>query len=1008
MSEPKKTDFDKTSGSQYQEIALSGTNVLEEVFSISTENFFLLAAEKLANIVEVKYLLITECCNLPASRVRSLAFWADSSPRENITYLLENTPCNEVMEGNEVHYRDGIQQKFPLDQDLVDLDAIGYLGIPIYGEKGNVIGHIAALDTKPIEISNWKVPILRTFANRCSIELDRMQAKHMVDALTAGYHLPNGRDFFQQLTKVIADELDVDFAVIGRFIELPERKIDSLAIYNRGKHLDSMAYSLANSPCETVVGKRSEAYPSGVQEIFPEFSLLKTLDIEGYVGTPLFDSTNKSIGLMAVLNQNPLDHPEKIKSILEIFGIRASLEIERSKNEENIRYYDAIFSTTDDLLSFVDKNYIYRAVNLSYTRKFGIPVDEITGLSVADLHGEEVFFQHIKDNLDESLKGNSVTSEFSRPGPDGQLIYIQGQHNPFYDINGEIVGVVVAARDITILKAIQGELANSKKQLQSLYDDTPSMFFTINNQGVIVSVNAFGAEKLGYEVAQLLGKPFQDLVLDEDKEVVERHLENCFSQPDKVLSWELRKLHRNGEVIWAKESARVVDTQTTEKQLFIVSEDISEKHKLSMELSHQATHDALTQLINRPEFEYQLQNLLDQDGSEHALCYMDLDQFKIINDACGHLAGDELLKGLARLLRLKIRTSDILARLGGDEFGILMKDCAITDATQTASSLLKTVTDFEFIWQGKKYQIGVSIGVVAINSRVGSLNEVMRRVDAACYMAKDYGRNRVHVYREDDVDIERHQGEMNWVGRIREAIDCNNFALYAQKIININEAHGSQSCCELLIRLIENGKLVLPGAFLPAAERFNLSIEIDQWVVSSAIDWLVKEQANQKEPSYCSINLSGISLGSADFLEFVMEKLSESGIPCHVICFEITETAAVANLASAIQFIDTVKSLGCSFSLDDFGSGVSSFGYLKNLPVDYVKIDGAFVKDIHRDPIDYAMVRSINEIAHVMGKKTIAEFVENNEVLEKLKEIGVDYAQGYFIGKPKKLIEPPD
>jgi len=1003
MSDLLKTDFEKTSDDQCQETSLSGINFVEEVFAISGENFFLAAAEKLANTLGVKYLIITECCDLPASRVRSLAFWEDSTAQDNITYLLENTPCQQVMEGDEIHYQDGIQEKFPLDQDLVNLDAIGYLGIPIFSEDKAIVGHIAALDIKPIELSDWKTAFLRVFAKRCSIEQERKRAKHTVNALTAGYHLPSGKDFFQQLTKVMADELNVDFAVMGKFVEIPEHHIESLAIYNRGAFLDTMTYSLANSPCETVVGKQSEAYPSGVQEVFPKFDLLKSLGADGYIGAPLFDSSNRSIGLLAVLNQKPLNHPEEMKSILEVFATRASLELERSRNEENIRYYDAIFSTTEDLLSFVDKNYIYRAVNQSYARKFALPINEIIGKSVVELHGKEAFFKVIKKNLDESFSGKSVISEFSRPGPDGELIYIQGQHNPFFDTNGDIIGVVVAARDITNLKNIQGELANSKRKLQSLYDDTPSMFFTINTEGEIISINAYGAEKLGYRVNELLGKSFQDLVLNEDRPVIDSQLSRCFSSPEEVLSWELRKVHRDGDIIWAKESARVVFNDSGENQLFIVSEDISEKHKLSLELTHQATHDSLTQLINRSEFEYQLQELLNHGESEHALCYLDLDQFKIINDACGHLAGDDLLKSIAKLLKLKTRNSDMLARLGGDEFGVLMKDCPIDRATLTANNLQKLIADYQFIWKGKKFQVGVSIGVVAINDTVGSLNEAMRRVDAACYMAKDYGRNRVHVYSVDDADIERHQGEMNWVGRIQEAIDQNKFSIYAQNITNIKDAHGSQSCCELLIRLNENKKVILPGAFLPAAERFNLSTKIDKWVVSAAIDWIAMKQSIHNELAYCSINLSGLSLGDDEFLEFLMDKLSLSGIPCHVICFEITETAAVANLASAIHFIEQVKSLGCSFSLDDFGSGVSSFGYLKNLPVDYVKIDGTFVKDIHDDPIDFAMVRSINEIAHVMGKKTIAEFVESKEILQKLNEIGVDYAQGYFIGKPEKL-----
>lgn len=975
---------------------------MREALLIPSEGFFQIAVEKLASILGVKYVFIAECCDEPATRVRTLAFWNNDQVISNINYSLKHTPCEIVMAGNTCYYPDNIQKHFPKDQDLVDLNASGYIATPIFGEDNIIAGHIVAMDPNPIDIDTSRLEVLKGFAIRASREIEQTRVESMIDALTTGYHLPIGGDFFQQLTKITADILNVDFAVMGKFDGFQENKIDALAIYHRGEFLDPMTYSLDNSPCATVIGKQSEIYATAVQSIFPDFALLKTLGVDGYAGTPLFDSASQPIGLLAVLNKNPLANSKKIKTILEIFGVRASLELERSSHEERIRYYDGILSTTDDLMAFVDKNYIYKAVSESYSTVFGKPINEIIGKSVIDLHGEESFNKEMKHSLDMSLKGQTMSAEFWRQAGDGTDICIFGQHKPFHNVEGEIVGIVVAARDITKLKQTQYDLAKSEQRLQSLYDDTPSTFFTIDTNAIIVSVNDYGAKEYGYERDQLLGRSFQDLMLVEDRSVVDEQIAACFAEPERVFSWELRKLRKSGRVIWAKESARVVTNQNNEKELFIVSEDITERRQLAKELSYQATHDSLTQLLNRAEFERRLTLSLSTDGANHALCYLDLDQFKIINDTCGHLAGDALLKNIAQYLKRKVSGDDVLARLGGDEFGILMKRCSLEQAAKSAEDIRQFIEDYQFIWEDRKYSVGVSIGIVAIDSKEQSLDSIMGQVDVACYFAKDYGRNRVHVYDEYDADIERYRGEMGWVSRIREAIEHDKFELYSQKIININSPHGNQTCCELLIRLIEDNHVILPGAFLPAAERFDLATKIDTWVVSTAIDWLVQQQ-NSQELSYCSINLSGHSLSDDDFLDFLLLKLDASNIQCHTICFEITETAAVANLSSAIHFIEQVKAKGCSFALDDFGSGVSSFTYLKNLPVDFVKIDGSFVKDIADDPIDCAMVRSINEIAQLMGKKTIAEFVENDRILEQLRIIGVDYAQGFGIGKPTRL-----
>jgi diguanylate cyclase (GGDEF)-like protein len=443
------------------------------------------------------------------------------------------------------------------------------------------------------------------------------------------------------------------------------------------------------------------------------------------------------------------------------------------------------------------------------------------------------------------------------------------------------------------------------------------------------------------------------------------------------------------------------------RRVFAAVEDITEARALSQQLRFQAAHDALTGLVNRREFENRLERALKsaEDGrSQHALCYLDLDQFKIINDTCGHVASDELLGRLGRVLAQQVRRQDTLARLGGDEFGVLLENCSMHVAERVANALRRGIEDFRFAWDGQVFGIGVSIGVVSIEGRGQTVSSILSAADAACYAAKDRGRNRIHIYREGDVDLARRHGEMRWVTRIQTALEENRFELARQPIVSLSTASGSDTHYELLVRMRdEDGNLVLPEAFLPAAERYNLSVRLDRWVIREAFRLLTLDPDHLERLFLCSINLSGVSLADEDFLIFVTTELASTGLPPDKICFEITETAAIANLPGAMRFIEVLRRIGCRFALDDFGSGLSSFAYLKSLPVDFLKIDGVFVKDIVEDPIDRELVRSINEIGHVMGKRTIAEFVESDEILAVLSGIGVDYAQGFELGKPELL-----
>ena len=563
--------------------------------------------------------------------------------------------------------------------------------------------------------------------------------------------------------------------------------------------------------------------------------------------------------------------------------------------------------------------------------------------------------------------------------------------------------------EVAAHKQTHEKLRASSELDLSLRDSMPVMFFHIDAEGVILTANQFCAEQIGYRVCDLTEMSFFMLHSDADKATVRAHLAACFRYPQQLHRWEIARKRKDGSMVWVREAARVVN-HTDVPSVLIVSEDISDARTLSEQLSFQATHDSLTGLVSRGEFEGCLQRALSRvwaSGGNHALCYLDLDQFKVINDTCGHFAGDELLRQLAALLSEHLRKNDTLARLGGDEFGVLLENCSLESATVFADTLRQVVEDMRFHWEGKTFSVGISVGVVSVNENSDGMAALLSAADSACYAAKEQGRNRVHVYDEEDATLAKRHGEMQWVSHIQSALEEHRFQLSEQLIVPVDPSVEEGEHYELLVRMLdEDGQLIPPGAFLPAAERYNLSTSIDRWVVAEALRVMVADTGRLERLSACAINLSAHSFSDKGFYDFVVDLFEKTNVPPHKICFEVTETAAIANLSVATQFIVRLKGLGCHFSLDDFGSGFSSFAYLKALPVDYIKIDGIFVKDIDSDPIDYAMVRSINDVGHVMGKKTIAEFVENDAILARLREIGVDYAQGYGIAKPKPIIVP--
>lgn len=553
----------------------------------------------------------------------------------------------------------------------------------------------------------------------------------------------------------------------------------------------------------------------------------------------------------------------------------------------------------------------------------------------------------------------------------------------------------------------EAALATEKERVQITLTSIGDAVLTVDNTGHIDYMNPAAETLTGWAKENASGLALSQLLpcTDADTGEPEQHeqpLERLLAA-DAPSPCEL--IRADGSVVTVTLVAAPIHNQQALRGLVLVLHDMTREHQYIANLSWQASHDALTGLLNRREFDRRLslslERLKHQPG-EHALMYLDLDQFKVVNDTCGHAAGDQLLRQVSSELQNCLRDNDTLARLGGDEFGVLLENCPAAISAQLAESLRQAVQTLRFSWSGRSFNVSVSIGLVGLADTHINLEEALRAADVACYMAKEKGRNRIQVYHPDDSELSLRYGEMAWAQRIHQALKEQRFVLYAQEIMATHAHQEPGIHIELLLRLRdENGQLVTPSFFLPAAERYGLMPLIDHWVVENALSIIIeRHQAGLPAIDTCAINLSGSTIGDDNFLAFLHQQLQRPSIDPRQICFEITETSAIANLTDAMRFITELQVLGCKFSLDDFGVGMSSFAYLKNLPVDFLKIDGGFVKDILSDPIDRAMVEMINRIAQVMGKATIAEFVENEQVHETLKDIGVNYVQGYSIAKP--------
>ncbi len=565
--------------------------------------------------------------------------------------------------------------------------------------------------------------------------------------------------------------------------------------------------------------------------------------------------------------------------------------------------------------------------------------------------------------------------------------------------------------EIGLYKAkVDRQLRDHDRWLSATLQGIVDAVVAIDKNKKIHYVNPTALKLLGKSEKEILGEYLADVfhIVDEDTYMPVRLFEIIQDNVQFNFNRVLLQII-DGTFYYVEGTLTRVEISDPPIGWVLVFRDVSQLRVLTQKIEHQSRYDSLTGLINRREFTYLLtERFFDQrfKNRHHALIYLDLDQFKLINDTCGHLAGDELLRQVADVIK-KLGDNKVVAtsRLGGDEFALLFEDTDSTQALEKAWMIKHALNSHEFIWQDNSFKIRASLGVIPFFHQYDDVKTILAAADDACYIAKEEGGNRIKVYETQEDRFQRRRVEMRWINRLTRALENNEFVLYYQTIVPLNDPSRLRTKDELLIRLRDEstGQLIMPFDFIPAAERYNLMPQIDRWVIRTALSHFHKFRQKHGRESLFSINLSGESFSDESLINYIKHEIKKNQIPPENICFEITETAAVGNLADALNFIKELKSIGCAFSLDDFGSGLSSFAYLKNLPVDYIKIDGTFIKNLDKDPISQAMVEAVFKIGKAMKIHTIAEYVASPAIRELLHKIGIDYAQGYDVAMPAPL-----
>jgi diguanylate cyclase (GGDEF)-like protein/PAS domain S-box-containing protein len=684
------------------------------------------------------------------------------------------------------------------------------------------------------------------------------------------------------------------------------------------------------------------------------------------------------------------------------------------ERDEKIQERDRLFTdfakTLPEIVIVHDEKILL--ANESAASLIGLESQQLIGRDVADLV-RPAYRALFRNTMAKRLSGEDVPRRLEIQLINGNEagLWVEAQSSNI-EFHGH-PAILTVARDVSYRKSLEVSLSRSKRQAQYTLESIAEGVITTDNDGKIDYMNQAAETSVGTNRDDATGHRTGELftlVDDADRRPLGDPVERCLAMRRRVnMGRRAVMVTADGEHEHSVEitASPIRGPGNSISGAVVVFHDVGEIRGLTRRMSYQATHDPLTGLVNRREFERRLDEAMDDAHAEeavHMLFYMDLDRFKAVNDSCGHMAGDNMLREVASLIREQVRDSDFVGRLGGDEFGALLIGCPIEKARQIASDICNAIADYRFVWKDKIFNIGISIGLVEISHVSGTLQDVMSAADSACYVAKQEGRGKVHVYSARDEAIARERGEIQWLRRLQDALHEDKFMLAVQPIIAMSGGVDSGPALEVLIRLPDShGRPADTAEFLRPAERYQLMPQIDRWVVNAALTALASGEIKIASGRSCALNLSGQTLGDESFLSFVVEALDRTGVAPSSVCLEVTEKAILSNVQHAQRFIEVLHGIGCEFSLDDFGSGMGSFSSLKHLPIDYLKIDGTYTRNLQADEVNQEMVMAMIKLARTMQFRIVAEEVEHQDDFDWLRNVGVDFVQGHFVEPPAPL-----
>ena len=868
----------------------------------------------------------------------------------------------------------------------------------------------------------------------------------------------NKEDRILFLLNALCTALDVEYAYITK-INTSGMSGEILGLLDHGMFSSNITYSLSDTPCEEVIKNGRLVHNRDFSDYFPGCSDELLKDAASYIGISLTDKNDNAIGMIAVASSTPIEDTSLAENILTISTSRAIIELELQIEINNSRRYQQGLTLIDDWIARLItegydrdaffKNICRAAQEITRSQLAAFPIldksqetyhflaacglqsenlEDITldvadaglcswtilnnkNLMINDISSDERAQSELSDKL--NIKSALLTPVTLKDKPYGAIAVFRA-YDEFDKVDEQLItqfsqSVQMAIINMQLVSDMKSERERAEVTLHSIGDAV----ITTNIDGQIEYMNHVAESLTAWSLEDAKNKAVQDVFRIEDLdtgEPIHDVVKSCLYDGASINKSILSLVSKNGNKKDIESSiSPILKTSGNAEGVVIVFHDETQRRQLEKTIKHQAAHDPLTNLLNRDAFDVELSDYVcdaRNNNKHHVLCYLDLDRFKLINDTAGHSAGDQCLIQVTSLILTCIRGDDILSRLGGDEFGLILKNCTQQGALKITEKISDVISEMKFNWEGCDYNLGVSIGINPLSKNSQDASDAIRKADLACYAAKDQGKSHIYVYEEEDSELIRRQEETYWATRITNAIDNNRVRLFAQPIVALKDEATQNKHIEVLVRLLDDdNQLISPNAFIPAAERYNLMHLLDRKIIFETFSFINKYSDKDENITQYSINLSGNTIDDKNIVKYIIDTADRFDIDNKLICFEITETAAIKNLNKAKNLIKDLKANGFKFALDDFGSGLSSFQYLKNLHVDFLKIDGSFVSDMVNNNIDHAMVAAINEVGHIMGIKTIAEFVENDQIIKKLREINVDFGQGYGIEQPKPIKE---